>query len=274
MTYNLRDIATYSANKKRLLYLAIVAGAVFLIFIGVWIEGKITDSAEQNARMYQTALQTTSDEQLNYAIDTKQGRVLAPITLKAVDLVKFPEMNKEYSRVKKVEETYTRHYRTVCTYGSDGNVKECHPEAYYTWDTTDSWEVSSKEVSMAGRNYPTNKFKLNYDSIAANKIIKNEKDSYVYVRVRSLLSWGDNVGDKRYSYYVSELPKSGTVFLNVIESVEPVFGNSIELYTKSSEDLVQGAQNSAKLKSTIFTVLWVFLVLVWLVGLGLAVYNY
>jgi hypothetical protein len=95
--------AIYSTNKKLALSLAVVAGAVFLISIGVWIEGKIVDGAERKAQMYQTAIQTKSDNEFNYSIDTKQGRILAEVTVNSVDKVKFPEMNKEFSKVEKTK---------------------------------------------------------------------------------------------------------------------------------------------------------------------------
>lgn len=81
-------------------------------------------------------------------------------------------------------------------------------------------------------------------------------------------------GDKRYSYDVVNLPQSGTVFLNVTETVRPAFGDKVELYTKNSQELVRDAQNSAQTKSTIFTVFWTILVLLELGGLGYAVYQY
>ena len=281
--YQPKDIATYLANKKRLLYLAVVAGAVFLIFIGIPIKYAIMDGAEQEARLYQTAIQATDDTQLNYSIDTKQGNVLAEVTVKSVDLVKFPEMNKSFSKVEKREQTYTEHEREVCetTYDSEGNAvgEECHTETYYTWDTTDNWELSGSQVEMADRKYPISLFALSTRGVDASEIIDGQDGHYVYERTKGGIfgrSWlsSDTEGDKRYSYNILELPKSGTVFLNLSESVQPVFGNKVELRTKKPAELVTDAHNSAQTKSTVFTVFWVVLVLAELGGLGYAVFRY
>lgn len=279
MKWNHRDIATSLTNKKLLLYLAVLAGAVFLVFVGVPVRYAIINGAEQEARMYQTAIQTTSDEQLNYSIDTKQGKVLSPVTIKAVDKVKFPEMNKEFVRVDKEEETYTKHYRTVCTYDEDGNVKECHQETYYTWDTTNRWDVSAKKVDMAGREYSIDLFSLRTHSVDASDIIKGQDGHYVYERTKGGIfgrSWfsSDTEGDKRYSYDVLELPQSGTVFLDLSERVQPVSGSKVELRTQKPAELVKQAQDGVQVKSTIFTVLWVILILSELGFLGYAVFQY
>lgn len=266
--------AIYSLNKKLALSLAVVAGAVFLISIGVWIEGKIVDGAERKAQMYQTALQTHSDEQLNYSIDTQQGRVLAEVTIKAVDLVKFDEMNKSFPAVYKEEETYTKHSRQVCTYDEDGNVEECHTEYYYTWDTTDSWQIEANQVNMAGRDYPRAMFSLRTSPIDAKDIINGETGKYVRIEAKTWidLNWGDDEGDKRISYSVLNLPQSGTVFLNTSGAVSAVFGGRIGLDSKKPSELVKDAQNSAQTQSTVFKVFWGILILTELLGLGYVVW--
>lgn len=261
----------YENNQRRVLLLALFAAVVFLVFIGVAIEQSITNGAEQNARVYQTALQTTSDKQLNYAIDTKQGNVFAEVTIHQTSTVKFPEMNKEFPAVEKTEETYTRHYRTVCTTVSDGNGgtrQQCHQETYYSWDETDSWDLVSPKVKMADREYPTTLFALRYASVDASEIVPGATGKYVIKEKDQWIDWwGSSEGDKRYSYRVLNLPQSGTVFLNVSEGVKPVFGNKIDLKTEKPQQLVEQAQNAAQAKSTVFTVFWVILIIM-VIGFG------
>lgn len=294
----MQKLETYLHNKKLLLSLGVVAGAVFLFSIGVWIEGKIVDGAEQKARMYQTSIQTKSEKEFNYAIDTKQGRILAEVTVKSVDLVKFDEMNKEFVKVKKTKERYTRHERTVCetkyrtetrtrtvydsvnktydteTYTEEVPYEECHQETYYTWDQIDRWEKSAKEVDMMGRKYLIDRFSFGMRSIDAKDIISGQTGKYVREEadVWLGLNFGDNEGDIRYGYEVLELPKNGTVFLNVTEAVQPVFGSKIDLHTRSPQELVKNAQNDAETQKTIFRVFWGFLVLLELLGLGYLVW--
>lgn len=282
MRLNQKLIETYSHNKKLLLSLAIALGAVFMISLGVWIDGKITNGAEEKARLYQTAIQTQNNKEFNYSIDTKQGRILAEVVINKVDLVKFDEMNKEFVKVKKTKERYTRHERTVCdthyrtetrtrsvynsstksysteTYTVQVPYQVCRQETYYTWDKVDSWEKSAKEVDMSGRKYPIGLFALSMRSIDAKDIIPGQTGKYVREEADTWidLNWGDDEGDIRYKYEVLELPKSGTVFLNVTEAVRPVFGSKVVLDDKKPAQLVTDAQNAAQTQSTIFTWVW------------------
>jgi hypothetical protein len=288
----------YSTNKKLLLSLGVVAGAVLLIAGGIGIHNALTNGAEENARLYQTAIQTQNDNEFNYSIDTKQGNVLAEVTVSPVDLVKFDEMNKEFVKVKKIKERYTRHERTVCetkyrsetrtrsvydsatqsysteTYTEQVPYTECHQETYYSWDQIDKWEKSAKEVDMAGRKYSIGLFSLGTQGIDAKDIIPGETGKYVREDVDSWLDigWGDSEGDIRYGYSVLSLPKSGTVFLNVTEGVKPVFGRLIDLQGKKPATLVTEAQKAAETQGTVFTWFWGFLVILWLGGLGFYVW--
>lgn len=272
--------ATYLTNKKILLSLGVLAGAVFLIFCGTWIHEAIMNGAEQKARMYQTALQTANDRELNYSIDTKQNYVFAPITVKQVDTVKFPEMNKEFPAVSKTEETYTRHEREECTYDDEGNVEECHTEYYYTWDQTDHQSLSGNQVTMADRKYPMSLFALSMSSIDAKDIINGETGHYVKIEAQSLFDWDldifkeADVGDKRISYDVMNLPQSGTAFLKLSEGVQAGSGGRIELDSRDAKTIVSEAQKSAHTQSTVFTVFWVILVLAEIGGLGYWIWLY
>lgn len=296
-------LVTYLQNKKIVLSLAVVAGAVFLIAIGVFIQNKILDGAEQKARLYQTAIQTNSDRELNYSIDTKQGRILTPVTIKQADTVKFPEMNKEFPYVKKTEERYTQHEREVCetkyrtetrteTYtDSDGDehirevevevpYDECHDETYYSWDFVQDWEVKAKEVDMAGRKYPIDRFSLASRDIDAKDIIDGQTGQYVRNEAQSLFNLdihifdSDDEGDIRYSYDVIQLPQSGTVFLDTTQGLQPVYGNKITLEGDSPANIIKNAQKSAQTESTIFNVFWGILVLGELIGGGYLVWFY
>lgn len=299
--YQLKDIATYLTKRERLLLLAVMAGAVLLIFLGVWIESKITEGLEQKARMYQTATRVENDNQLNYSIDTQQGNVWANVTVKPVDLVKFSEMDKSFAKVKKTEERYTQKERTVCEthyrtetrteteYDSEGvpytvtvteevPYEECHQETYYEWDYVQHWDKSAKQIDMAGRKYPIDMFSLKMSSIDAKDIIKGETGKYARVEAKTLIDFNlfdsDDVGDIRYSYQVLELPKSGTVLLNVSNGVRDAEHNKVTLRTVSAEKATKDAQNASQIASTIFRVFWGLLVLAELIVLGYAASQY
>ena len=113
--------------------------------------------------------------------------------------------------------------------------------------------------SASVRKYPISLFALSTRGVDASEIIDGQDGHYVYERTKGGIfgrSWlsSDTEGDKRYSYNILELPKSGTIFLNLSESVQPVFGNKVELRTKKPAKLVTDAQNSVQTKNTVFTV--------------------
>lgn len=292
----------YENNRKLLLSLGVTVGAVLLIAMGVSFFNAILNGAEEKARIYQTALQTQNDNEFNYAIDTKQGNILAEVRVDAVDLVKFDEMNKEFVKVKKTKERYTRHERTVCetkyrsetrtrsvydsaaqsytteTYTEQVPYQECHQETYYTWDQVDKWEKTAKQVRMAGREYPIEMFSLSLKTLNAKDVIDGETGKYVREEAKTLidLNFGDDVGDIRYGYSGLSLPQDGTVFLNVTETVRPVFGSIVKLDIKKPAELVIEAQKAAETQTTIFTWIW-GIVVISFIGTGLYfvwVYDY
>lgn len=289
--------ATFLTNKKFLLSLAVLAGAVFLFSIGFWIQEKIVDSAEQNARMYTTAIQTHGDDQLNYSIDTQQGKILTTVTLKTVDTVKFPEMNKEFAYVKKTEERYTQHEREVCETeyrtetrtvsvpDGDGGYtteeeevevpyEECHQETYYSWDETNHWEVEANKINMAGREYPKAMFSLGSHNIDAKDIIPGATGEYIRKEADTWIDFNffdsDDEGDIRTGYEVTDLPQSGTVFLNTVGALSPVSGGRIGLSSESPATQVKNAQNAANTQKTIFWVFWWILIIA---ELGFGIYG-
>lgn len=290
---------TFLTNKKKLLSLGVLAGAVFLIFVGTWIHGSLLNGAEQKARMYQTAIQTQGNDQFNYSIDTQQGKILAPATVNAVDKVKFPEMNKEFPRVHKTEERYTEHERTVCETEyrsethtetvSDGEggyttetvteqvpYEECHQETYYSWDQINEWELTGTKVNMNGREYPMSLFSLSSHDIDAKDIIDGQTGKYVRKEAEVFLDLNfldsDDEGDIRYGYSVMDLPQSGTVFLDAVGGLKPVYGSKINLSNESPQTQVENAKKSAQIQGTVFTVFWSLLVVSELLGLGYLVW--
>src|SRR5690606_33923343 len=119
---------------------------------------------------------------------------------------------KSFSKVEKVEERYTRHTREVCethyrtetrtrtVYDADGNSSTetytvevpydvCHTEVYYTWDYQQSWDKSAKEVDMAGRKYPIDKFGLSTRTVDAKDIVPGAKGKYVQKEEKGWFGW-------------------------------------------------------------------------------------
>lgn len=249
--------------------LLVVLGAILLIPVGFSARAAINSGGEKNARMYNTAIQADEKDHFNYAIDSHQGKLLGSGQFTPTQLVKFPEMTKEYAWVEKTKEEYTRHEREVCTdtYDSEGNVtgESCHTEVYYSWDYAGSDQLQSPAWKLHGREYPESLF--NISSFASSK------DCSEFMPAGSGGGWFSSAkgcsggyyyidGDTRYDYDVIDPNGFTAAFMSDASTgaLKPVQGNRINLERKSIEQMVKDA-NNYKLPGTLFLVFWWILVL-------------
>ncbi len=123
--------------KKREVIASIVIIAIMLI-IGFSISNSIRQNLLEKYHEYDTAIHIDKEELFRYGMRTSIGHAFAYGELTTLDPVTFPEIQGQYSYVKKEEQEYTRHTRTVTeTYtDSDGKTKtRTRTEEYWTWDT-------------------------------------------------------------------------------------------------------------------------------------------
>lgn len=136
---------------KREIIVSIAIIAIMLVF-GFMIHGAISDSLMLRYQKYNTALQINEDtEMFKYAMKTSIGNAFVYGELKCVDAVTFPEIDGEYSQVKKVKERYTKHTHTVTkTYTDDDGDTHTYTEEeeYWTWDEIDSWSKTSTKITF------------------------------------------------------------------------------------------------------------------------------
>ena len=272
----------YSRNKA-LILLWLIPAICLTIFIslGIWITEKVVNGAEQELRLYTTALQTKNDTEFNYAIDTRQGNILTWATFESVDSVKFDEMNKSFMSVSKTKEVYTQHEREVCethyrtetrmVLDEDGNyVTEtyevpydvCRMETYYTWDWDGTEEKSVDKVKLAGRTYDKKLFSFSDRSIDASEIIKGQTGHYYYPEER-FLNWFASEGDIRYYYRVTELKIIGSIFVNTNNgNLAAVGGGAISVSGTSVAARIKNIETSIAVKKWLFIIPWTLLTLV------------
>lgn len=140
----------------------IIASTVILsimLTLGFIFGDKIQDRQNDKNASYQKAIQVENNTDLfQYGMDTNVGNAFIYGDLKAVDAVTFDEIGGEYLSVKKVEEHYTMHTRTVTYTDSNGNVKT-RVETYWTWDYHDSWTKHSDKISFCGVEFNYGKIK-------------------------------------------------------------------------------------------------------------------
>lgn len=162
--------------------------AVMLI-IGLLISGKIYDSKLDQNDKYNKAVKINTQEIFEYGMRTNIGNAFIYGNLEAIDTVTYPEIGGKYMYVKKVEQRYTMHTRTVCS--GSGKNKTCRTETYWTWDTCGTEDKKSKEIKLLGHKLDINKI-----DIPGAEYIDTIKTSATV----------------RYKYYVVNIKYKGTIF--------------------------------------------------------------
>ena len=249
--------------------LLVVLAAILLLPVGFTAKAAIDAGGEKNARMYNTAIQATETDRFNYAIDSHQGKLLGSGHFTPTQLVKFPEMNKEYAWVEKTKEEYTRHEREVCTdtYDSEGNVtgESCHTEVYYSWDYAGSDQLQTPAYKLHGREYP--------ESLFNDGVFAGGKNCSEFMPQGSAGGWFSDDkgctggyyytdGDTRYDYRVIEPSGFDAAFIADVSNgkLDPLGGSFISLERKSVEQMVKDA-NDYHTPGIVFIVFWWVLIL-------------
>lgn len=259
--------------------LLVVLGAILLIPVGFGAKAAIDENGAKNARVYNTAIQAIETDRFNYAIDSQQGILLGSGHFTPTQLVKFPEMQKQYAWVEKTKEEYTRHEREVCTdtYDAEGNVtgETCHTEVYYSWDYAGSDQVQTPAYKLHGREYP--------ESLFNDGIFAQSKDCDEFMPKGSDGGWFSDAkgcsggyyytdGDTRYDYRVIDPNGFDAAFIADVRKggLKPLNANFISLERKSVEQMVKDA-NNYHTPGIIFIVFWWLLVLG---GMGAVAYAW
>lgn len=249
--------------------LLVVLGAILLIPVGFSVREAINANGEKNARMFNTAIQASEQDRFNYAIDSHQGKLLGSGHFTPTQLVKFPEMNKQYAWVEKTKEEYTRHEREVCedTYDAEGNVsgETCHTEVYYSWDYAGSDQLQTPAYKLHGREYPESLFN---DGVFATSANCNE-----FMAEGSAGGWFSSAkgctgghyytdGETRYDYRVIDPNGFDAAFIADVSTgaLKPLSGSFISLERKSIEQMVKDA-NNYHTPGNVFLVFWWLLVI-------------
>lgn len=145
---------------------------------------------DQN-EIYNKAVKIESSDMFEYGMRTNVGNAFVYGILEAVDSVTFSEIGGEYLYVKKVEEEYTKHTRTVNVYDDEGKFIGTREEEYWTWDEVDSWDKHSEKISFLDVEFDYGKIK--FPSV---EYITTLKESSTI----------------RYKYYGTNAKYTGTIF--------------------------------------------------------------
>lgn len=132
--------------KKSEIIFSIIIIAVMMV-LGFSISEKIRQKLLEQYMEYDTAVKIDSEELFRHGMSTNIGNAFVYGELKTLDPVSFPEIDGEYSYIKKEEQEYRRHTRLVKYKDDDGNEQE-REEEYWTWDTMRTYKEKSTKISF------------------------------------------------------------------------------------------------------------------------------
>ena len=126
------------------------AVAIFGCFI---LRNIFIDHANSEIQKYNTAVRVEDNNKFNYAVDSRQGRIVSSGIFKAKDSVKFENFDGEYMKIIRILEEYRPHTYTTCS--SKG---KCQTHTYYSWDEVTRETKNSSTVIFRDRDYSSSKF--------------------------------------------------------------------------------------------------------------------
>ena len=234
-------------TKREALFSSIII--LVLLTVGVLISGSIEEHIQTETERYTTAVRVVDAGQFRYGMSTNFGNALVFGTLQAKEPVSFPELGEEYMIVRKVEERYTRHTRTVTTTDSKGK-KSTKTEVYYTWDYAGYEEKRSDNVLFLGEEFDIRQFNLPYEET----IFLSNGGRYLY-------EWTDT------RYYYEGLPSSFDATIHA-DLINKDIGEGVNVFRDMTPDqVVESKLNSQNIPVILFWSLWLILT-------GAAVYGF
>lgn len=221
---------------KREILFSIIIIAVMLA-LGFFIYGKISNSMMDEYQKYDTALRIESDANLfQHSMDTDIGYSFVYGKLKAVDIVSYPEIDGEYSYIRKETERYTMHTRVVTYYTGSGKHRVAHhkTETYWTWDKIDEESKHSEEISFLDV-----KLKYGVIELPGSEYIDTVKES----------------SKIRYKYYGCKTEYTGTLFADLRDDTisDTQFFNDMSI-----EQAIKSLESGWQL--VVFWVVWIVLI--------------
>ena len=223
-----------------------IAIASIMMLIGFFISGKITDYQADKDAEYWKAVQIEDTELFRYGMDTDIGNAFVYGELRAVEPVSFDEIGGEYLRIKKVEEHYNPHTRTVTKTRKNAQGKTetyTETEVYYSWDYYDSWEKHSSRIRFCGQEFDYGKIDL-----PSGEYIDTIKESFL-----------SNV---RYKYYGVSKEHTGTIYTRLMDGT---ISEQSKFFTDCNPEQALERYTSGG-ETILFWVVWMILIAGCVVG--------
>lgn len=229
--------------KKREVIASVVIVALMLI-IGFAISEKIRQSLLEDYQVYDTAAQIDDDKELfEYGMKTNVGYAFVYGKLKALDTVSYPEVSGKYSYIRKEEQEYRLHSRTVTKTYTDSNGKtqtKTEIEYYWTWDTMKTESKTSTKISFLDVEFTYEK--IPFPSSHQIKIV-------------------DTGYHRRNVYYATETDFQGTIFTSLKENT---INNTNFYKNQTIAETIENLETGTEI--VIFWILWIFLIIGLVIG--------
>lgn len=189
------------------------AVAIFGCFI---LRNIFIDHANSEIQKYNTAVRVEDNNKFNYAVDSKQGRIISSGEFKTKDPVKFENFDGEYMKIIRILEEYRPHTYTTCS--SKG---KCQTHTYYSWDEMSRETKKSNAVIFRDRKYSSSKFNFS---------------SFEHEAEKKEIPVGFWERKKRYVFRVIDKELSGSFYA---ETNENGLNDNILVHNKSLDELLE-----------------------------------
>lgn len=223
--------------------IASVAIISFMFILGFAISEKIQLNLLESYQIYDTAAQIDSKELFEYGMKTNLGYAFVYGNLETLDPVSYSEVFGEYSYIKKEEQEYREHSRTVTkTYtDSEGRTQtKVEIEYYWTWDTMRTESKSATKISFLGVEFAYEK--IPFPSSHQIEII-------------------DTGYHKRNVYYATDTSFQGTLFTSLKENTI----NDTKFYqNRTIVETIEHLETGSEIVA--FWILWIFLTIGFVIG--------
>lgn len=220
------EIFGIEITKREILASITIIGV--MVILGILINNKINEAAEEKSYTYNNALKINEDTELfQYGMKTSVGNALVYGKLTYVDGVSYDDVKGKYMYIKRVKEQYTAHTRVV------KSGKTSRTETYYTWDEVDSELKASNQIQFCGV-----KFK------------RSELDPYKYIDLRHIKTTKARF-NIRYVYY-GYVGSVGTLFCNIKNNKL----NNTTYYENDTIDETLDAAEPKTWKNVLFWIMW------------------
>lgn len=195
--------------------LGIFIGAVAIFGCSI-LRNIFIDHANSEIQKYNTAVRVEDNNKFNYAVDSRQGRIISSGEFKTKDPVKFENFKGEYTKIIRILEEYRPHTYTTC----DSKGK-CRTHTYYSWDEVSRETKKSNAVIFRDRKYSSSKFNFS---------------SFEHEAEKKEIPVGFWERKKRYVFRVIDKELSGSFYA---ETNENGLNNNILVHNKSLDELLE-----------------------------------